>query len=584
MGVILWHRIAFDDPRVVISNDVLDGDFVLDADVRVEYGIGRPAAFRLGIANLPLRTTQSLAGAVDSSSADADGGIGVSVDLGYFDGGPKASAVKGRVDRVSTEEGQRPVTVLEGYEGASFRLLNTTRTSKDGPPTSISEQGTQLTVDQVVKAIVGPAGVQAAVQMTPPSPSLGPLSMVADNAFKLLDTFAGKVGAELLVHEGRVQFGTGVTFPGGGGPPSVPSPAALAELLSSGDTLVALDPLAGTPLAEFKPLVRAPGGGARTAVKLPDQRSVQAFDFTALGLPALRAGQLVIASVSQYANAFSPFRVVDVVHSYSRASGYVCTGRAIAFDAKAAAGVNRQLTFSGRRFGPASVTSRLSARAETERLTRPSIDVGALRSAKPDKRVATFAYPQEAAAITASPSVDDDIADTDAQLFDKPVASPFAWHKVGLSVPLYPGMRALLAQRRDMREDAVASGFLWANAQQAKMEQPAAAEGDWWLCLPTELGGDGLPTGAGANDLVAKDGRRVIEVPGLNLRVGKQLLSNVGERPKEGNADELLIEHGSGTKVTIASDGAVTVDAKAAVTLKSGGVTLTVGDGKVKVS
>jgi hypothetical protein len=584
MGVILWHRIGFEDQNVVISNDMLDGDLVLDADVRVEYGVGKAPAFQLGIPNLPLQTALALADAVESSPTGADGGIGVSVDLGYFDGGPQESAVKGRVDRIRTEEGPRPTTVLEGYEDAAFRLLNTTRSGTGGPLTSVSEEAPQLTVKQVVDAIVGPAQVQAAGVVTPPDVTFTSVSMVGENAFDLLEAFAGKVGAEVLIQEDQVQFGTGVTFPGAGGPPSVPSPAALDSLLSSGDTLVTIDPVGGAPLAEFKPLVLTPRPQARTAVRQPARESVQAFDFTVLGLPALRAGQLVIASVAQYADPFSPFRIVDVVHTYSRNSGYVCAGRAVHFDPMAAAGLNRQLTLAGRRATAASVVARLNARAETARVTHPSIDVGALRGAKHGKRVATFAYPQEPSSITATPSVDDEIGQTDAQVFDKPLLSPFAWHKVGLSVPLYPGMRALLAQRHDVREDAVAAGFLWANAPKSVMERPAAAEGDWWLCLPTELNGDGVPTGGGANDLVAKDGRRVIEAVSVNLRVGKKLLTPVGQRPAEVPADELLIEHASGTKVTIASDGAVTVDAQKAITLKSGSVTLTIGDGKVKVS
>jgi hypothetical protein len=583
MGVILWHRITFETPDLTVSNDVLDGDLVLDADVRVDYRIGRAAGFQIGIANLPLRTTLALAKAVEESSTDAGGGIGVSVDLGYFDGGPKEPAVKGRVDRVRTEEGQRPMTVLEGYENAGFRLLNTTSNGPNGPRTSISEAGPDVTVKQAVDAILGPAQVKAAGLVTP-NMTRGPLSMVAGSAFELLDAFAREVGAEFLVHENQVQFGTAVTFPGAGGPPSVPSPAALRGLLSSGDTLVTIDPLVGAPLAEFRPVVLGPRRGRRTAVRQPAQASVEAFDFTVLGMPSLRAGQLVIPSVAEYANRFNEFRIIDVTHSYLRSAGYVCKGRAVRFDAAAEAGVNRQRTELGRRAGPASVVSRINERAQNDRLTHPSIDVGAIRSAKHEERSATFAYPQEAATAAASPSTEDEISTTDAQVFDKPVASPFAWHKVGLSVPLYPGMRALLVQRHDVREDAVAAGFVWAKAPNSKMEPPAAAEGDWWLCLPTELDGDGLPTGSAANDLVAKDGRRVIEVPGLNLRVGKKLLSNVGERPKEGNADELLIEHGSGTKVTIASDGSVTVDAKGPIKLTAGGTTLAVGDGKVKVS
>lgn len=146
-------------------------------------------------------------------------------------------------------------------------------------------------------------------------------------------------------------------------------------------------------------------------------------------------------------------------------------------------------------------------------------------------------------------------------------------------------MRALLNQVRDDPDDAVVTGFLWAN--DPKADRPKSKEGDWWLCLPTELtsGNSPKPTGKGANDLIAADGRRVVEAIGLKIAIGEKECSPVGDRPTEGDAEVFLLTHKSGTTVKIDADGNVTVDGGTQdVVLKSGGVTLTIGKGKVAIS
>ena len=58
--------------------------------------------------------------------------------------------------------------------------------------------------------------------------------------------------------------------------------------------------------------------------------------------------------------------------------------------------------------------------------------------------------------------------------------------------------------------------------QRAEDGAAPAQDGDWWLCLPTEVRGTPpLPSGKGVNDLTANDGRRVIEAVGLKIVVGK---------------------------------------------------------------
>ncbi|MCF2436275.1 hypothetical protein LV779_25660 [Streptomyces thinghirensis] len=76
-----------------------------------------------------------------------------------------------------------------------------------------------------------------------------------------------------------------------------------------------------------------------------------------------------------------------------------------------------------------------------------------------------------------------------------------------------------------------------------------------------------------------------MEAIGLKIAIGENACSPVGDRPTEGDAEVFLLTHKSGTSVQIAADGKVTVDGGAQeVVLKSGGVTLTIGNGKVAIS
>ena len=199
--------------------------------------------------------------------------------------------------------------------------------------------------------------------------------------------------------------------------------------------------------------------------------------------------------------------------------------------------------------------------------------------------MATVHYRTSSSNAVASPSVDLDIPVANAPtLLSKPIAAPFAWHNVGLSVPVYEGMRAVLNQVRSVRDDAVVTGFLWSN--DPKMDHPPAKPGDWWLCLPTEVSGSPpLPKGVAANDLTAADGRRVVETTGLSIVVGEAACTELGTRPTEGAADVLLIEHALGTSIEISATGAITIDGGLQpLTLKAGGVTLTLDKGKVAIS
>jgi hypothetical protein len=88
------------------------------------------------------------------------------------------------------------------------------------------------------------------------------------------------------------------------------------------------------------------------------------------------------------------------------------------------------------------------------------------------------------------------------------------------------------------------------------------------------------------NDLTDKAGLRVIQAKGLRITVGEDKLPDVGERPKVPGdlGAKLLIEHQSGTTITVGSNGAVTVDTGGKdITLKSGAASITLSGGTVEL-
>jgi hypothetical protein len=219
---------------------------------------------------------------------------------------------------------------------------------------------------------------------------------------------------------------------------------------------------------------------------------------------------------------------------------------------------------------------------------RPSIDVGQVTEYEPgkeEKHLTTLNYGQSPARDAEAPSVDTPVDDA-GQLHSKPIASAFAWHNCGLIVPVYPGMRGLLAHNLDRPNDAVVTGFLW--SQKPRYQPPQNEPGDYWLCLPTDVASNATePTGKGVNDLTDGSGRRVIQVKGLHILVGADALPDVGARPQvPGEVDNaIVIEHQSGTKITIGGDGALTIEtSNKDISLSNGGVTLALSGTSVEVS
>lgn len=216
----------------------------------------------------------------------------------------------------------------------------------------------------------------------------------------------------------------------------------------------------------------------------------------------------------------------------------------------------------------------------------PAIDVGEVKEYKQEKHLTTLNYGQTPPPDNTAPSVTVKVdEDNDAILNNKSIASPFAWQKCGLIVPIYPGMRALLAHNLGLTNDAVVAGFLWSQVEAAEQQPPKNMPGDYWLCLPTELNQNQQPTGKGVNDLTDKSGLRVIEAKGLRIFVGDNKLKDVGERPSVPDAKTIVIEHESGTKISIGNDGALKIEMAQGkeMSLVNGSNTVTVSNQSVEI-
>ncbi|MEU2549621.1 hypothetical protein ABZ618_30060 [Streptomyces roseolus] len=582
MGVILWYTIDFPSLLLKVSNDVRSGSVLADAEIVVKYEIGEPGTFDITFADLPLDLHKKLTGALAEKKAGPEGGIDVDIHLGYLDDPSGREVVlSGRVDAIRSTTRYPPLAIrLTGYEEAAYRLLARTDPGSDPPRAGFSLPET--TPHDAATHIAGLAGVDV-VGSPEPCAYLREITKTGKNAFALLRAVADQYAYEILVQDGTLQCGKNVVHPPAGRFPDIPPVAALAAAIGGEECLVVPKTMTVARLAEFRPAQLGTVGKQAVDTDPKDPAKVEAFDFTVLGTPSLRAGMMVAAGVEGYANPFRGFRILQLTHTFSPRGGYTCGGRAVEF---AVEGGNHRLSELARKATAHSIADLISGKAQEHAAVNPSVDVGVIDRAEPARRVATVLSGQRPNEAMASPSVDLPITGGDPKRRDKPVASPFAWHKVGLSVPVYEGMRALLNQVRDNTDDTVVTGFLWPN--DPKTERPKAEQGDWWLCLPTDLtSGSGIarPTGKGVNDLIAADGRRVVEAIGLKVAVGRDVCTEVGERPEEGDAGVFLVTHKSGTTIKIDDDGNVTVDGGSHdVVLTSGGVTVRIGKGKVAIS
>lgn len=71
MGVILWYQVNFTELKITVSNDVYSGDYLDDAEIKVEYEIGQPGKFEINFQNLPLDVNKAIADKLKSSGTGA---------------------------------------------------------------------------------------------------------------------------------------------------------------------------------------------------------------------------------------------------------------------------------------------------------------------------------------------------------------------------------------------------------------------------------------------------------------------------------------------------------------------------------
>jgi hypothetical protein len=140
-------------------------------------------------------------------------------------------------------------------------------------------------------------------------------------------------------------------------------------------------------------------------------------------------------------------------------------------------------------------------------------------------------------------------------------------------------MRAVLVHNRGDVNDPVVAGFVWSTA--AGHTPPSNQDGDYWLCLPTEVR-DGLPAGKGVNDLTDGTGHRVIQARGLSITVADGQLPEVGTRPEVPETLAFEIAHEKGTTIKVGPDGAVNIEtAGQDITLGNGNASITIAGGTI---
>ncbi|MGW3105323.1 hypothetical protein [Streptomyces sp. NPDC001100] len=524
---------------VTVSNDVLAGSFVLDADITVTMTEGAATdTFEVTLINLPTDVIDLI------RAVQAQTPVNVSIRLGYFDDpstmtGDSGRVLVGRVTKVSGTVGQDGYarTVLYGQEEGGYLLRNTL--AAVGSPAGTS-------ADLFARELAGKAHVPVAAGSTLPG-DLSGFTVRSGSTLDALRALAERGNAPLVVRDKTVYLGAAV------GASKDTAPVALDPDIN----IVWLDSSYGEDTAgELSPPVRA------------------TVNLAVLGHPGLRVGQHAeISGLSGVPDG--TLRLSRVVHRFTTAGGYTTELGLIA----AAAGERAQVTT-----GVQVVVDRWRGMVDRARDDHPAVDVGEVTAyaAGTGKHLASLHYAQVPDPGVVAPSVASPV-DTGASMHEKPIASVFAFDRTGLVVPVYPGMRALLAHNRGAVNDAVLAGFLWPDNPATR--RPANEPGDYWLALPTALGDDGRPTGPGANDLTDAGGRRVVQTTGLHIVVGKDALPEVGTRPKPPDDNTITIEHQSGTTITVDAEGAVTISTKNhPIQLTNGAVSLKLDGSAVAVS
>ncbi|MGW3647230.1 hypothetical protein [Streptomyces sp. NPDC000878] len=580
MSFVLWYRIEIAEADVsggvlastvgalaaqsglglplTVSNDVLSGSLVIDADITVTMTDGAGVdTFEISLINLPGQVTELI------KNTHAAKPVNATVHLGYFDEPTTRTTTAGqvlvgRIVSVTGSVGSDGLsrTVLCGQEEGGY-LLRSTPVEQD------RRVGTEL-VD-LAASLAKAAGVPLADGSTVGG-GLRDFTVRAGSALDALGALAARADVPLVVRDRAVHLGAAVGAFTDPAPVVFDPDTNLVSLSSSTAEDTGARPAFPPPAAvDDVPL-------SEPAV-LPPVRTT--LELTVLGHPGLRVGQ-VAATTGLSGVPTGPLRLSHVVHSFRVGSGYTAELRLIA----ARPGERAQV-----HTGVQGVVDRWRDVLDRSREDHPAVDLGEVTEYAPGadgRHVASLHYGQRPEPGVAAPSVASPI-DTAVELHDKPIVSPFAFHKTGLITPVYPKMRAVLAHNRGDVNDAVITGFVWPD--NPAHERPPNRPGDHWLALPTELGADDLPRGKGANDLTDAAGQRVIQVAALHVLVGADSLPKVGTRPDPPTDNSITIEHQSGTMITVDSEGAVTIStADRPITLTNGSVSMQLDGSSVAVT
>jgi hypothetical protein len=538
MGVIIKYQVEFPEAGLRVSNDLYSGEFLLDADLTVKMETGTAGtSFSIQLYNLPLIRAKQLESIVRENKL-----AHVVIRLGYFDG-PFQEVLEGIFTSIrSNASGDQLVTSIEGLETAAHLLINH-NLSMDLP----EKKTTAEIVDSILQQ-VGQLGIDRQGQLENVSGNFQDKVLRGKSMMGALDDLAEVANAMLLVRDKKVWMGKPIR-----------------------DTQYEPTPFnLDVNLAAFEVFTKdVPADTGRNVLQPLEATFAEGFKFTIAGDPALRPAHKVTAAVEGFdPSANVEFRVLSLTHklNMSTGEGYYCQGTAL----KTSEDENvRRRVKETTQASPATIAEKLSRRMQLDQRERPAIELGQVKayqdgqSSGAQKHSSTLYFGQRYEREETQPSVRAAIEQDEGQLLrNKPLASPFAWHRCGLVVPVYPGMKALLNHNLNLQDDAIVTGFLW--SEQPAIEPPRNREGDWWVCLPVDFDTSMPPdeTTQAANDLTANNGQRVIEVKGLKITIGGDTLRRVGERPEEGAEDEFLIEHKSGTTLRIDRDGAVIIEAQ----------------------
>ncbi|MEO5878202.1 MAG: hypothetical protein ABIS86_03810 [Streptosporangiaceae bacterium] len=544
MSFLLWYKVEIGDATglgglglpVTVSNDVLTGSSVVDADITVTMADGAQAdTFEVSLINLPGRLTDLL------RNAHAARPLNAAVHLGYFgDPATRTDAARVLVGRIMSVTGSVGAdglsrTVLCGQEEGGYLLRST-------PAQHDRQAGAQAL--EVAGSLAAAAGVSLADGSSADG-ALRDFTVRAGSTLDALGALAAQADVPLVVRDRKVYLGRAVGALTDPAPVPFHPDTNLVSLSSSTVEDTAARPAFPPPRAD----------GVPTAAPRPPVRTT--VEATVLGHPRLRVGQ-VATTAGLSAVPTGPLRISRVVHDFRVCAGYT----AQLFLISAGPGERAQVSS-----GVQAVVDRFRDLVDRSRDDHPSIDVGEVTGYADGEHLASLHYGQAPEGRVAAP------VGTAVELHGKPVASAFAFHRTGLMTPVYPKMRAVLAHNRGRVDDAVVTGFVWPD--DPARQRPADQPGDYWLALPTELGDDGLPRGSGVNDLTDAAGHRVIQVAALHVLVGADGLPEVGVRPDPPTDDSITIEHQSGTKIAVDSQGAVTITTSdRPITLTNGSVSL----------